>query len=270
MSDLIINDNNYLRFVEPPSPEFSKGLIPRDWAQMEYGSFEYAAKFDIPLIDRDEWPDRIADMERTKTRLSDIIDAAGIPSLDQNGTNFCHANSPALAVMAIRAVQGQPFVLLSPGHLGSIVVGGRNAGAYILDDLKKVVSHGIASQEFVPANYVGLKFKQGTEQNALLHRVTEWWDMPRDDKRFDRMMTLLFHRIPVCTGHNWWRHAVTALDPVMAGKKFGARFRNSWGARYGTNGYFIMEEGKGTPDEAYAPRSVTGYSRDPVNGAMAF
>lgn len=260
MAELIITNDNYLSFVEPPSAEFSKGLIPRDWSQMLYGAEEFAAPFDIPLIDRDEWPDRIADMERTKTRLSDIIDAAGIPSLDQNGTNFCHANSPALAVMAIRAVQGQEFVLLSPGHLGSIVVGGRNAGAYILDDLKALVKHGIASQEFVPANYVGLKFKPGTAENALLHRCTEWWDFPRDGKAFDRMMTCLFLRIPVCTGHSWWRHAVTGIDPVMVGRKFGARFRNSWGARYGTNGYFIMEEGKGTPDEAYAPRSVSAYA----------
>ncbi len=70
MSELIINDDNYLRFIEPPSPEFSKGLIPRDWDQMLYGSFEYAAPFNIPLIPREEWPDRIADMERSKTRLS--------------------------------------------------------------------------------------------------------------------------------------------------------------------------------------------------------
>jgi hypothetical protein len=250
MPELIINDTNYLQ--HHTFEDRSRGLIPRKPSdKMEYGE---AADFD--LIPRAEWPDRIADMEREKSRLTDICKSDDIPCLDQNGTNYCHANSPALAIMILRAVQGQPFVHLSPGSIGGPVTGFRNAGAWIGDDLDHIVKHGCASIDYVPANQVTRDgWKEGAEENALQHRVNEWWDLPR--RSFDHMMTLLFLRIPVCTGHNWWRHAVTALDPVMVGRnKFGARFRNSWGPRYGDNGFFIMEEGKGTPDEHYAPRSI--------------
>lgn len=267
MSELIITDDNYLSFVEPPEG-MSKGLIPRDWETMQYGSQEFAAPFDIPLIPREQWPDLIADRVRQKALLSKIIDDANIPSFDQNGTNYCHAHSPALALMAIRAVNGLPTVLLSPGYLGSMITGGRNVGAWIIDDLKGIVKYGIASQEFVAQNYVGRNFKEGAHEDAAKYKCEEWWDFPRDRRAFDRMMTCLLLGIPVCTGHNWWSHAVTAIDPVYENGKFGARFRNSWGARYGTNGYFIMFEGKGTPDEAYAPRVATVSVRNVANSSV--
>lgn len=258
MSELIITDENYLSHVNPPDG-MSTGLLERDWDRMPVGASPVATEYVEDLIPRAEWPDLIADMERTRSRLSDVMEDAGIPSLDQNGTNFCHANSPALATMLIRAVQGLPLVLLSPGFLGSIVTNGRNVGAWILDDIEKAAVHGFAPQSLVPANFVGLNFHKDARAEAKKYVIEEWWDFPRnrDGKSFDRMMTSLFRRVPVCTAHNWWSHAVTALDPVYKDGKFGARFRNSWGRSYGTNGYFVMMEGKGTPDEAYAPRVVT-------------
>ena len=263
MSELIITQENFHSFVEPP-PGFTKGLILRDWEKFPVGSVEgmpeYGETFrDESLIPRAEWPDLIADMERKKERLSDLCIYEGIKTKDQNGTNFCHANSPALAVEILRAVMGLPYIELSPGFLGSIVTNGRNVGAWIIDDLKASREHGFAPISMVPANFVGLDFRSGAREEAKKYKVEEWIDFPRarDGKAFDRLMTCLFRRLPVCTAHNWWSHAVTALDPVMKGKEFGARFRNSWGKNYGTDGYFVMMEAKATPDEAYAPRVAT-------------
>jgi hypothetical protein len=263
VSELIITDDNFRSHVEPP-PGFTKGLILRDWEKFPVGSVEGIQEYgdvfrDESLIPRKEWPDLIADMEREKSRLSDIAIFAGIKTKDQNGTNFCHANSPALAVEILRAVQGLEYVELSPGFLGSLVTGGRNVGAWIIDDLKAAREHGFAPASMVPMNFVGLDFRAGAREEAKKYKVEEWIDFPRarDGKAFDRLMTALFRRIPVCTAHNWWSHAVTAFDPVYKNGQFGVRFRNSWGKNYGTDGYFVMMEGKATPDEAYAPRVAT-------------
>lgn len=261
VAEPILNENNYLRLSLPPNRSYGRGFIPRT---NEVGACEVAAAADFELIPRSEWPDRIREMERSKSRLSDIINDAGIPCLNQASTNFCHAFSPALAVMALRASTGQKYVPLSPGSIAGPVTGYRNRGANIQDDLRQIVRGGIATTAFVPERQISRDgWKPGAEENALLHRVTEWWDMPRS-MMFDRLMTLLLLRIPVCTAHYWWSHAVTAIDPWMdsAGRKFGHRDRNSWGSGYGENGYFIQMEGKGTPDEAYAPRVTTGYQEE--------
>lgn len=249
MSELIIDDTNWQQHV---SPSLNTGFVARTLFDNTEG---YGAPASFPLIPRSDWKRRIDEMEQTESRLSDICRRENIPVLNQGQLPYCHAYSPALALMAQRAVQGLPFVLLSPGSIGGPATGYKAKGAWIGSDLKVITTLGCASQEFVPHNQVSKSgWKPGAEANALQHRVSEWWDLPA--RSFDHMMTLLFARIPVCTGHNWWGHAVTAFDPVYKDGKYGARFRNSWGASYGEDGWFILMEGKGTPDEAYAPRQV--------------
>lgn len=257
MSELIITDDNYLNHVD--FRDKGRGHIPRDWEQAPYGTQEeYMKPVSIKLIPRDAWPDLIRDKERTKTRLSDIFKDSGIKIKDQQQTNYCHANSPASAIEILRAVQGQPYVELSPGSIGGPVTGFTNRGAWIGNNLKHITIKGAASTDFVPLNQISRSgWKPGAEENALLHIVDEWVEVPRQ-LAFDYVMTLVLSDFPVCTAHNWWSHAVTALDGVMdkSGKKFGTRDINSWGTDYGDNGFFILMEGKGTPDEAYAPMST--------------
>ena len=239
------------------------GCKPRDFSHVPVGALPFASAAKFPIIPRSEWPARIQQMQQEKSRLSDLISLERIPCLNQASTNFCHANSPALAIMALRAVQGQSFVLLSPASIAGPVTDFRNEGAFIHDDLRQITQVGCASQDFVPANQIDCRgFKDGWEKNARRHRVTEWWDLgQRDGSMFDRVMTLLLSRVPICVAYNWWSHAVTLIDPVeLSPGAFGVRFRNSWGDAWpnpGADGYALLPEGKGTPDEAYAPRSIT-------------
>jgi hypothetical protein len=74
----------------------SRGLIPRDLEKCPVASLPGSVGYggvNIPLIPRSEWSERIKEMERTKSRLSDIrrrfLGGSHIPSLDQNGQGYC-------------------------------------------------------------------------------------------------------------------------------------------------------------------------------------
>lgn len=224
------------------------------------GSLKFAAPATFDLYSRNELSSRIKDLAQSESTLRHHAKRAGIQSYDQANTNYCHANSPALAIRLNRVVQGEPDVILSPGSIGGPVTGYRNDGAVIEDDLRQIVEFGAATIDFVPANQISRSgWKPGATENAALHKVTHWWDLgAKDDRMFLRCATLVLQGIPVCVGYNWWSHAVTLTGLVeISSGRFGFEFRNSWGASYGDDGYGVIAEGRGTPDSAYAPRQAT-------------
>lgn len=86
----IINDDNVDELVNwTIENDMPRGHVPRDWNLHPFGSLQYAAPFDVPLIPRSEWADRIEEMERNENRVSDIIRLYQIPHKDQSQTNYC-------------------------------------------------------------------------------------------------------------------------------------------------------------------------------------
>ena len=144
----VIGDNTT---VVTPSDQ-STGLLPRELHPefSLYGSAPFAAAYDGPIIPMDQWPDRIADLERNKATLRHVWADSPIGVLNQSRLPYCHAFSPALAIMLMRHVQGLPYVQISAGSIGGPVTGYRARGAYVIDDLRVCVERGAASTEFVP------------------------------------------------------------------------------------------------------------------------
>ena len=214
----------------------------------------FAAKFALPLIPRNEWAARIKEMEETKTRLSDIVDLAGLKSLDQNGTNYCWCNAVVTAMETLQAVQNQPIVKLSSASVAAPIKGYRNQGGWGGEALDYIVEHGVAPASDWPANAIKREYDNETSRaSRKLHSIKQWWDLtPRN---IDQLMTCLLLRLPVPIGLNWWGHEVCAMDPVVIGSNaFGTRIRNSWGDSYGDHGFAILSESKSRPDDAVAPR----------------
>lgn len=247
----LIDDNPAL--LNPPSG-FHKGRIARDYSKQPFCSQQGSAPFDMPIIPRAEWPDRIADMERTKSRLSDLVLQAGIKSKNQASTNFCWINGVVTGVETIRCLAGLPYVPLSSASGACIIKNFRNQGGWGSEALEHLVQYGVCSEALWPNAAIDRKYlTEEAKAEALKYRCTEWYDL--QPRNFDQLMTCLFNRIPVAIGLNWWGHEICAMDPVMPTPgKFGTNIRNSWGDDYGQNGFAVLSESKSTPDDACAAR----------------
>lgn len=253
-------DDNYDWGVDPfVAGEYkSRGLIPRDYNAEPYGSLPYASSFPSELlIPRSEWDDRIREMEATKTRLSDLIDAAGLTVLDQNGTNYCWINAPAHAMEVLRVLQNQPLVRLSPASVGCKIKNFRNVGGWGTQGLEYIVNHGLVPVSLWPANAIDRQYDTAAaDAERAKYRCPEWWELrPRN---LDEHMSCLLSRIPVAVGLNYWGHEVLDIDPVGLGNgQYGARFNNSWGMSWGQNGRAVRTGSKLYADDAVAPRVAT-------------
>jgi hypothetical protein len=212
----------------------------------------FSAKFSLPKIPRSEWPSRIEEMEKTKTRLSDTRQEQGIRPLDQNGTLYCWINAVVGALEVVRARMGEPYVKLSPASVGAPIKNYSNNGGWGGEGLSYIVKNGVSAVEYWPANAISRKYDTAESRaNRELHKITDWLDLPSRD--FDAVMACLFRRIPVAVGLDWWGHEIYLLDPLVFGADdFGARFANSWGEKYGDKGLNTLHESKLRPNDACA------------------
>lgn len=271
-TELIIGDD-YQTPVTPPGQ--SHGLIPRDYTAFPQGCYGSAPSFDLPLIPRSEWSDRIKDMETNQSRLSDIRLAGNngqmIPALDQNGKGYCWAHSTTGGEIIMRAVQNQPYVPLSAYAVACVIKNFRDEGGWGALSLDFITTRGVPSSQFWPMQSMDRKNDNPqTWADAAKHKIIEGWvDLNAAvydrDLTFDQVMTLLLSRTPVVVDYNWWSHSILALDPVELKpnlsltdpNRWGVRILNSWGDSWSDRGMGVLAGTKAVPDGAVAPRVVT-------------
>lgn len=251
-NEKIYGDSSVEEVLDVNPDVHGRGLYPRE---APFGSLPFADELDIPIIPRDEWTERIEEMERTKTRLSDLSISAQLDCKDQNGTKFCWAYGPVHAIEILRVIQGEPRVLLSPASVACKLTKFRNRGGWGTEALKYIVEHGVVPEDKWPANAIERRYDtEDAWEDAKKYRVLEWWDV--EPRNLDQIFSCLFARMPCSLGFNWWSHLVVGMDPVALGNGFGLRIRNSWGMGWGDKGFSVLTGQKMLPDDVFSPRSA--------------
>lgn len=255
---IVINDDNWESQI---TSEYSRGYEQRDRQSWPVASSPHAKAFDIPVIPRSEWDDRIDEMERTKSSLRHILERHRINSLSQGSTNFCWTFGTLTAITAIRAANNQPHIEFSGASVAAPIKNYRNVGGWGGEALEYIVENGVCSTEYWPTTAISRSYdNEESQANRRLHKITEWYDIDcSDDSVFDVVMTCVLLRLPVAVGYDWWRHEVCALYPVKrGGGRYALGCRNSWGNDYGEQGFFELEGRKAIPSDAVVPIVFTG------------
>jgi hypothetical protein len=264
---LVIDDSNADEQVHGVKVDGQPAIF--GWAPPPLGDqSQFCSPFDIPLVDRSEWDERIRDMEKYRSTCTSFAKAMGLSVKDQKRTNYCWAFSAVQCIEVTRAVQGLEYVALSPASVAAPVTRYQNprgnpagVGGWATRFVDYAAQHGVCPSDVWEEHTISQSLDNATTQAARkLYVPTEWWTLPTGN--FDAVMTSLFAVIPVAIGLSWWGHQVTAMDPVkMDGNgNYGVRIWNPWGPNWpkaGAGGIAILTESKARPSDASAVRVIT-------------
>lgn len=216
------------------------GYEPRP-SHESVGSLSFAAPFSVPVIPRAEWRERIEEMTRTKSRLSDLAALAGWKPKHQGRTNYCWINGPTMAVELARIAAGQPHVPLSPASVGGPITGYRNVGGWGTKGIRYGADQGWVPESMWPANAIERRYDTDeTRAVRSQYQVDDWVDCRAGN--FDEAMTMLLIRHAGFRADMRWSHLVGIIDPLyLPNGRFAMLCPNS-GLGRDRNGYTILDE----------------------------
>ncbi len=216
---------------------------------------ELPAEFRIP---ESEYEARIKELEEMQADIRSRSTFANLICKDQNGTNYCWANSPTYCYEICRVYMNAPLIYFSPGSIAGPVNGYTNSGGWGGSALKRMVSNGVAPVSLYPANQVRKPSNfDAAMEIAALNKTLEWWTLR--DRNMQDVVSCLLRGWPVAAGLNWWSHEVTYTRALWIDGALCIEFRNSWGMSYGDMGYGILKGSKMLPDDAVTPRVPSIY-----------
>lgn len=275
---LVIGDHTPLS--HPTLAEGYKGLVNRDPVLHPVGYSAAIPPASIATYTLEEITQRALDMDKAKSRLSDIVlagnDGAEIPSLDQNGQGFCWNYGPGGALIAVRAKLKLPYKRLSPHATACKQTGFRDEGGWGAKALEFMAANGIPDVDHWKEKSMSKSYDTPeTWANAKLYMPdVQFADLASPNYNRDlswlQRLTNLVNRNPTVDDYDWWGHCVHALDVVVgaaqrafsrdeSGKMLsvtafdlmwgmndsvtgglGIRFRNSWADTYGDRGLAVL------------------------------
>ncbi len=244
----------------------SKGYEPRNYSAQPYGSVPYTKAFDLELIPRDEWKDRIDYLNEHKCSLMHLVERArerGEFKLNyQNGLPYCWNHGAVHALQVCRLKEGQPWVELSATAGAAKIKGFEERGGNTWDGIPFMAENGVPTVKHWPENEMKrANDNPETWKNAKQFKLDEWLELKSKD--LDQKMTCLLNLIPVVSGYDWWGHMVCDLEAtyrVSRGRTtFGVKGINSHGRKWGESkdGTYQLWGDKAISFDQAAPATTT-------------
>lgn len=263
MSLITIDDTNYQQYAVDAvigGHKRMRGLEPRDYSAFPVGYSAFAKAFDLPLIPRDQWKERLAEQKAHSADLYNIRlkgnNGQPIPSRDQDGYGYCWAHSSVSACLLLRARDNQPYADLSAFSVAAPIKNFRNQGGWGSQSLEYIATKGVATSATWPQQSMNRgNLNDAMYADAAKYKVTEWMDLD-PEKMKDQLVTCLLLGIPVVSDFNWWGHSVCTcrLVNVFDDWSIETTIWNSWGDSWSDRGMGNLKGSKAIPNGAIAPR----------------
>jgi hypothetical protein len=263
---LIIGDHNWQdHAIGGPHAKGSFGCLRPKW-KVRRNPLVTFADLSIPLIPEQEWGDRTKEMQADRSFIKDVCQSKGPQNfcLDQNGRGQCHVYGHCGGVRSATILQGGVIRLPSAQALAYNTWDGRswgNNGADPAESFQCLVNEGAARHTIWPMDGEGQSSKFNTPQakadtqNMRLVRAVE---LGHEAPILQEVFSCIFSRIAGSWCQDWWSHHEEAMCWAgFSGTEVCPGGRNSWGADYGEDGYFLLSGSKKTPDGAWAFAEVT-------------
>lgn len=247
---IVIDDSTPVpSHIGPDGQMRATGLIKKTHAA---GTMAIAPLYDLPIFPESTWPAMIQAILGSTIR--DIMATAGpnggpVPPLDQDGYGYCWGHSTGSCMLADRAIQGLPYVALSPFAACCIIKNYRDQGGNGIDSLQFAADRGYPSDQFWPMQSTSrANDNPATWANAAQHKALVWRECSDDPtQRRLQVGSALLMRRPVIGDFDWWGHSVMVgvlLSPDST------LILNSWG-QWSDGGWGILTGRKAWPDAAW-------------------
>jgi hypothetical protein len=168
-----------------------------------------------------------------------------LPDYNQGLHPLCWLFSLADTVRTERVCEGLPYVELAP-ESGIGASNYRDVGFYCDEALSYIAKHGFAARKYVdPYSLNPRRWKDGTEENALLHVPLEWWDGGKKDM-IGELLALLKTGKSAYAWADEWAHAFKLDKFIREGNKIYPSGPNSWGPnqrfvlKMEVSGFFVI------------------------------
>ena len=148
---------------------------------------------------------------------------------DQGSNGSCATESTTQSEQIVRAVAGQPFVLLNPLSIYRVTSGGRDRGSSIDENLMFARETGILPESYWPRSK-GFRATppDGWQDVAAKYRIDEFFDIGS----IDEVGTALLRGLPVVFG--WQGHSCVLVELLSDTE---AVYANSWSKEWGDSGF---------------------------------
>lgn len=229
-----------------------RGYEARDWSATPYGALKGATSFDLPRMAVKDILEAIKEKDAKKAWMKDICDRYRSPVKDQNGTNYCWINAVVRGIEVRRAMQGLPYVSLSPASVGGPIKGYRNQGGWGGEGLEYITENGVAPTADWPDNAISRSYDNAQSQASRKRFIcTKFVEMEAGDD--EAVWTCIVNDLPVALGIPAWGHEICGTFLVANAGKIIVGIDNSWGTDWGDNGRGLLTGRYATFDDACSP-----------------